>query len=133
MAKQVTINQSFFNKLSKIEEIAGDKVEEKLLSLGSYAVQISPVDSGAYIESMSFRPVGSGGGRMRSSENRPSLPSGVKQDAKEEAKAELANDLVAFKKDIIEKGGAVLRNRAPHANEVEDMYDVFRRTKGRFK
>lgn len=133
MATQVTVNQSFFDKLSKINELIGDKVEDKLLSLGSYAVQISPVDTGAYVESMSFRPVGSGGGRMRSSDNRVPVPEGSKQDVKEAAKAELSNDLRAYKKDIIEKGGAVLRNRAPHSNDVEDKYDVFRRTKGRFK
>lgn len=133
MSKQVTINQSFFKKLARLEEIVGDKTEEKLMSLGSYAVQISPVDTSAYVQSMSFRPIGSGGGRMRSSNNRTPLPSAAKQDAKDQAKAELANDLKAYRNDILERGGAVLKNRAPHANDVEDKYDVFRRTKGRFK
>lgn len=133
MSKQVTINKSFFDKLDKISDIVGDSLEEHLLSIGSYAVQVSPVDTGAYVESMSFRPIGSGGGRMRSSDNKPPVPSGSKQDVKNGAKAELKSDLKAYKRDILAKGGAVLKNRSPHSNDVEDNHDVFRRTKGRFK
>ena len=132
MANQITINKSFFDKLGRLEELVGDTVEDKLVSIGSYAVQISPVDTAAYIESFSIVPKGSGGGRSRTSRGRRKLSTPEKQGAKDEAKSQLIADISSIKESIVENGGAILRNRSPHSNIVEDKYDVFRRTRGRF-
>ena len=127
---QVTISPRFQAKMDKLQELYGEKVEEKLVSLGQYAVQISPVYSGAFVESWSLRPIGSGGGRSRQS--RPD-PTPDPQGKKEEAKSMVAGDAVTYREQIIERGGAVLTNRAPHAKEVDRKYDTIGRVRDRFR
>jgi len=105
---QVTISRRFQQKLDRMSELAGERVEEQLVSLGRYAVQISPVYSGAFVESWSLRPVGSSGGRSRQS--RPD-PAPDKQAKKEEAKALIQGDAEKYAEQIAEQGGAVLTNR----------------------
>ena len=126
---QVTVRPSLQKKLDGVKKLYGDKVEEQLVNLGRYAVQISPVYSGAFVESWSLRPIGSGGGRSRQSrdEQVPDV-----QAKKEEAKAMIEGDAVRFKEQIIEKGGAVLTNRAPHAKEVNDKHQTINRIKDTF-
>ncbi len=136
MAKQSTvkINKGALDaKFKRAEELFGEKVEEKLVSLGSYAVQISPVDTGAYVSSFSIRPRGSSSGRRRTSEGKPSLTTGAKQGAKDSAKAALQQDVERFRDDILDREGAVLTNRSPHAQDVEQDHLVFSRTKDRFR
>jgi len=127
---QVTVSPSFQKKMSRMDELVGERLEEQLVSLGKYAVQISPVYSGAFVESWSLRPVGSGGGRSRQS--RPN-PAPDKQAKKEEAKSMIENDAVTYAEQIGEQGGAVLTNRAPHATEVEKEHAVLSRVKDRFR
>lgn len=130
MVTQVTISPSFQKKMEKLHELYGDKIEEKLLNFGRYAVEISPVDTGAFVESWSLRPIGSSGGRSRTSDNRP--PKDYRA-AKDEARALIEADAVAYKDQIIERGGAVLRNRAPHAKEVDRKYQTIGRVRDRFR
>ena len=130
MVTQVTISPSFQKKMRKIEELAGDSIQEKLVSLGSYAVSISPVYSGAFVESWSLRPIGSGGGRSRTA--RPERVTDVAAK-KEEGKANIAGDAQTYKKEILEKGGAILTNRAPHAKEVDAKHLTITRVKDRFR
>src|SRR6056297_2916171 len=119
MVTQVTISPQFQKKMDKLEELVGDRVDEKLQSLGEYAVQISPVYSGAFAESWSIRPIGSGGGRSRQSrdERVPDV-----QAEKEEAKGNIRSDVATYSEQILENGGAELNNRAPHAKEVDAKY-----------
>jgi len=42
-------------------------------------------------------------------------------------------DVAKFGQEIIEKGGAILINRAPHAGEVERLYGVFARVSDKFR
>jgi hypothetical protein len=115
MSKQITINDSFYKKIGGIKAAAEEKVKDRAEAIVDYAVSISPVDTGAYVESFSVVPRGAGGGRMRSSKGRAKAPNPIA--VKEQEAARLKSDL--DKIDIVESGGFVLRNRAPHANSVE--------------
>jgi len=130
MVTQVTISPQFQKKMDKLEELVGDRVDEKLQSLGEYAVQISPVYSGAFAESWSIRPIGSGGGRSRQS--RPERVPDA-QAKKEEAKALIRSDVATYSEQILDQGGAVLTNRAPHAKEVDAKYATIATVRDRFR
>ena len=130
MVNQVTISPSFQKKMTKLTELVGDNIQEKLVSLGSYAVQISPVYSGAFVESWSLRPIGSGGGRSRMSRADPTPNPEAK---KEEGKANIVGDANTYKDQILAQGGAVLTNRAPHAKEVDEKYMTVQRVRDRFR
>jgi|TARA_B110000908_G_scaffold131331_1_gene154560 hypothetical protein len=127
---QVTISPNFQKKMSKLEELVGEQIDEKMLSLGTYAVEISPVYSGAFAESWSIRPMGSGGGRSRAS--RPDKVPDV-QSKKEEAKGLIAQDVAQYSDQILKSGGAVLSNKAPHAKEVDAKYATVARVRDRFR
>mgnify|MGYP000886644448 CR=1 FL=1 len=117
MAKQVT----FKAIKDRIETVAAQKVEERLQSISQYAVSISPVDTGAYVTSFSIGKAGFGGGRSRTSHGKPNNQN--PESKRQEALGQLYNDIegLAIKQDL-EDGNAkfTLRNRAPHANTVED-------------
>jgi len=130
MVTQVTISPQFQKKMDKLDELIGERVDEKLQSLGEYAVQISPVYSGAFAESWSIRPIGSGGGRSRQS--RPERVPDA-QAKKEEAKALIRSDVVTYSEQILDQGGAVLTNRAPHAKEVDAKYATIATVRDRFR
>lgn len=129
MAKQVTINQSFYKKMDALRNGVKERVWSKGEEVVSYAVAVSPVDTGAYVESFSVVARGAGGGRSRTSNNRPSIVD--KDSKKQEEAARLRADVRAI--DPLEEGGFTLRNRAPHSNEVEQKHNVFLRTKDRFR
>ena len=129
MAKQITINQSFYQKMEKLENQVREKVWSKGEEVVSYAAAISPVQTGAFVESFSVVPRGSGGGRSRSSEGRPVLAD--KAGKKQEEAARLRAEVRTV--DPLEENGFTLRNRAPHANVVEARHAVFLRTKDRFR
>jgi len=140
MVTQVTISPSFQKKMSKLEELIGDNIAEKLTSLGHYAVEISPVYSGAFVQSWSLVPIGSGGGRSRTSaygregDKRLMNPERVNaESAKADAKTLIDGDVSKIKDRILKDGGAVLTNRAPHAKIVDDKYLTIQRVKNRFR
>ena len=129
MVTQVTVSPSFQAKMTKLEQLYGDKIEDKLTSLGLYAVEISPVYSGAFVESWSLRPIGSGSGRRR-------ISTDVRKDnaaAKGDARNNILKDAADYKKQIVEQGGAVLTNRSPHAEDVDKKYDTVGRVRDRFR
>lgn len=128
---KVTLNQKTLDKkFAKADELIGDKIEEKITSLGTYAVQISPVYSGAFVESWSVRPLGSGGGRSRQS--RPERAPDA-QAKKEEAKAMIRSDVAQYRGQIVEQGGAVLTNRAPHARAVDAKHGTLATVRDKFR
>ena len=129
MSKQVTINQSFYRKMDELENIAKERILSKGEEIVSYAAIISPVQTGAYVESFSVVPRGAGGGRSRSSDNKPIVADkqGKKLAEAERLKAEVRQI------DPLESDGFTLRNRAPHANDVERKHNVFLRVKDRFR
>lgn len=129
MSVQVTINQSFYKKMEQIENRVKQEVWSKGEEIVSYAAAISPVKTGAFVESFSVVPRGSGGGRSRSSAGRPDAPD---KDAKRLEEADrLRAEVRAI--DPLEENGFTLRNRAPHAKAVDDKYRTFLRVKDRFR
>ena len=130
MVTQVTISPSFQKKMTKLRELYGDAIEEKLTSLGLYAVEISPVDTGAFVESWSLRPIGSSSGRRRQREGKPSKDT---ETAKADARQNILTDAATYKDQIIDKGGAVLVNRSSDAKTVDEKFMTVRRVRDRFR
>jgi len=124
----------------RISDLAEEKIEERLEDLADYATRISPVDTGAYVTSFSIKRAGAGGGRSRSSENKPRNQN--PETKKQEAYGQLLTDIQALNiSDMIENGNVriTLRNRSPHARDVEDGanwrssgYHVFARIRRKF-
>lgn len=130
MVTQVTISPSFQKKMTKFHELYGDAIEDKLTSLGLYAVQISPVDTGAFVESWSLRPIGSSSGRRRQREGKPSKDTTI---AKEDARQNILSDAATYKDQIIKQGGAILVNRSSDAKEVDEKFMTVQRVRDRFR
>jgi hypothetical protein len=137
MAKQVTLKAT----KDRIKAVAEQEIEERLKDVAEYAVNISPVDTGAYVESFSMGRAGFGGGRSRSSNNKPKNPNPEAKRA--EAYSALVGDIQGMNiKQMLEQEDVrfTLRNRAPHANTVEDGsswqrtdgYYVFTKIRNRF-
>lgn len=128
---RTTVNLSSTKaKIEKAEEKIKEELQEELTGIGNYAVQISPVYSGAFAESWSIRPRGSGGGRSRKS--RPERVPDV-QAKKEEAKGLIAGDIAQYIDQILERGGATLNNRAPHARAVDAKYGTVATVRDKFR
>jgi hypothetical protein len=140
MAKQTTlkVNKSFDNKLKKITEIAEEAIRDNLGNIANYAVAISPVDTGAYVESFSMLSVGQGGGRKKNSETEARRSRRVWENTASRkeftgiALENLRQDIDKFDLERSEK--VVLRNRADHAQDVEDKwgYSVFTKVRNKF-
>lgn len=124
----------------RLNDMAEEAIEERLEDLADYATRISPVDTGAYVTSFSIKRGGQGGGRSRSSENKPRNQNPETKRA--EAYGQLVTDIQALNiSDMIENGNVriTLRNRSPHARDVEDGsnwrssgYHVFSRIRRKF-
>jgi hypothetical protein len=128
---KVKVNsQSLSLKLDKLKEKANRKALDKVRRIGQDVVQVSPVDTGAFVESWSILPKGSGGGRSKSSKTPArravsgKLSEGQKQQLREKSKVALESDLAKFGEQILNLGGAVIRNRAPHQPYVERKYNI---------
>lgn len=128
---QITINRSFYKKMEQMENQIKEKIWLKGEEVVSYAVAISPIDTGAYVESFSVVDRNSGGGISRSSLGRPKLELSVKEGVKKDEAERLRQEVRSI--DPLEEKGFTLRNRSPHNKTVEDKHGVFLRTKDRFR
>ncbi len=128
----------------KIENRVTDEVEQKFDEIASYAVYVAvpdqSIDTGAYVTSFSIGPAGFGGGRSRSSNNKPKNQN--PQAMKDQAYSQLIGDIdrIDFK-TMLESDDPrfTLKNRAPHARDVEDGanwkrsgYHVFAKIRNQF-
>ena len=128
----------------KIENRVAGEVEQKFDEIASYAVYVAvpdqSIDTGAYVTSFSIGKAGFGGGRSKSSDNRPKNQN--PQAMKDQAYSQLIGDIdrIDFK-TTLESGDArfTLRNRSPHARDVEDGsnwrrsgYHVFAKIRNQF-
>jgi hypothetical protein len=135
MQTTLKINPSLQQKLAAAQFKAEGLLKEKLEAIADYTVSISPVDTGAYIESFSILPAGSSGGRMKNSETSARKSRSVKnntasrQDFVTKATENLLTDINAL--DLKTTDRVVLRNRATHAQDVEEKwgYHIFARVK----
>lgn len=135
------VKSTFSSFTAKIENIAAEQVEDRLQYVANYALVVSPVDTGAYVESFSLGRAGFSGGRMKKSDARSKSvdPEATRQVARNN----LYQDIQGLDiKQMLEAGNAkfTLRNRAPHARDVEngenwdkDGYHVFRKIRSKFR
>ena len=93
----------------KIENRVADEVEQKFDEIASYAVYVAvpdqSIDTGAYVTSFSIGKAGFGGGRSRSSDNKPKNQN--PQAMKDQAYSQLIGDIdrIDFKA-MLESGDA---------------------------
>lgn len=113
---QATVAKSFFKKLELLEQKTEQMIKDKASEIITDAVDLSPVDSGAFVESWQINPRGQTASRARSSAGRPSLPEGSKQPKREEEKARLNARVASF--DMDDLSGFTLTNRAPHISQI---------------
>tara|TARA_R110002126_G_scaffold235567_1_gene379305 strand:+ start:1258 stop:1674 length:417 start_codon:yes stop_codon:yes gene_type:complete len=137
----MSIQATFAGIKNKIETKSAEAIEERLGDIADYAVMISPVSTGAYVNSFSIGKAGFGGGRVQSSANKPMYQDEgfMKQQALDNLYGDI--DRLAVKQGL-EDGNArfTLRNRSEHATNVENgtgwtrtkAYEVFRKVKGNF-
>ena len=126
----MSIQTTFDGIKNRIETKSAEAIEERLEDIAQYAVMISPVSTGAYVNSFSIGKAGFGGGRAKSSKD---APRGQNEQAKQqEALGNLYTDIqgLAIKQEL-EDGNArfTLRNRSEHAQDVEDG-EGWQRTEG---
>lgn len=144
MAYGGSIQATMQSVKDKIETATAQVVEEKFEEIAEYTIYVAvpdqSIDTGAYVTSFSIGPAGFGGGRSRSSHNKPR-----RQDPrakKDEGFSQLMSDIQGIDfKTMVESGNTkfTLRNRSPHSRDVEnggswqkDGYHVFARIRNRF-
>ena len=111
----IKINSSFNQKMNKLDETVEDAVYNKLFDIAQTTVDLSPVDTGAYVTSHSFQTNTSSRGRGKSSRNKPRKQN--KQAMRQEGLNNLVQDINALDLSSTEK--ITLRNDSPHARVVE--------------
>jgi hypothetical protein len=112
----IKVNPSLGAKIKAMQEELDVSVKSVLKGMANDLVEWSPVDTGAYVNSHSIRPAGIGGGRMKSSENKPRFqePEAQKAAAREELFTDINNLSIEDVKSI------TIRNRSKHASDVEN-------------
>ena len=125
-----SIQATFDSIRNKVEDKSGELIKEKFEGLADLtiytAVLDKAIDTGAYVTSFSIGPAGFGGGRSRTSNNKPRHQDPVAMKAT--ARSQLQSDINAIDfKGLLSTGKfrATLRNRAPHSDVVEKKYHVF--------
>ncbi len=118
MAKRsrIKINSSLARKMEMLDQDIEDEVKVNLMNIANTAVNLSPVDTGSYVNSFSFS-VGPGRPRGKSSRNKPKNQDILTQ--RESGLQNLVNDISRIT-DFSTKDSIVLRNSSPHARVVEN-------------
>ena len=128
---KAAISPSLQQKLDSINETIAEAAEFKLTQISEDIVRLSPVDTGAFVNSWSFKDNPSIG-RRKSSAGKPRRQDNARESGK--ALNNLANDIrLAFDKgstgglrgDLeVTAGTYYFINGAPHANKVELRYGI---------
>lgn len=122
MSIKLRVNtNSISTKIQKLEELGEQKVKENLREMVDIIVPRIPVDTGAYAESFSVRPSSDSGGRSRTSRGRPRNQS--TEEFRQIAESNMLSDIQVL--DLKDNTSVRLRNRAPHATEVENRLQIF--------
>ena len=138
--------QATFNSVKdKLNKAAADGVEERFEDIASYVIYVAvpdeSIDTGAYVTSFSIGAAGFGGGRSRTSNNKPrnQNPSVMKDQGFAQLQYDIQN--INFE-DLVKSGNTrfTIRNRSPHAADVEnggirwrkDGYHVFTKIRNKF-
>ena len=120
---QVTVAQSFFKKIALLEEKVEQRVMDKASDIVTDAVDLSPVYTGAFVESWQINPRGERSRRARSSAGRTPLPEGAKEAKRETEKSRLLSRVASF--DFSTLDGFTLTNTAPHNEFIEENPRVY--------
>lgn len=109
------VNPSLKQKMRMVEDQVEDLVRKKLTAIAQTTVDLSPVDTGAYVTSHSFKTNTSSRGRGKSSANKPR---GQNPETKRrEGLDNLIYDINSLDLKTLKK--VTLRNDSPHAQDVE--------------
>ena len=114
MRTELKVMPSLQRKIDGLKELAEQQVERKLVDIAQTAVDLSPVDTGAYVTSFSFS-TGAGRPRGKSSKGKPKANA---QAARSEGLSNLIKDLERIP-SLLDTTSIVLRNNSPHAVAVE--------------
>ena len=114
MKTELKVMPSLQRKIDGLKELAEQQVERKLVDIAQTAVDLSPVDTGAYVTSFSFS-TGAGRPRGKSSKGKPKANA---QAARSEGLSNLIKDLERIP-SLLDTTSIVLRNNSPHAVAVE--------------
>ena len=114
MRTQLKVMPSLQRKIDGLKALAEQQVERKLVDMAQTAVDLSPVDTGAYVTSFSFS-TGAGRPRGKSSKGKPRANP---QAARSEGLSNLIKDLERIP-SLLDTTSIVLRNNSPHAVAVE--------------
>jgi len=114
MRTQLKVMPSLQRKIDGLKALAEQQVERKLVDMAQTAVDLSPVDTGAYVTSFSFS-TGAGRPRGKSSKGKPKANA---QAARSEGLSNLIKDLEKIP-SLLDTTSIVLRNNSPHAVAVE--------------
>ena len=114
MRTELKVMPSLQRKIDGLKALAEQQVERKLVDMAQTAVDLSPVDTGAYVTSFSFS-TGAGRPRGKSSKGKPRANP---QAAKSEGLSNLIKDLERIP-SLLDTTSIVLRNNSPHAVAVE--------------
>ena len=124
------INSSLAKKMQNARNEATEAKKKLLLEIAKQVTEISPVDTGAYVTSHSFKTRADSSGRSRSSKGKPTKQNPAQK--KQEGFDQLVDDLNGI--NIAEAEKITLRNDSPHAQtvEVKHGYYVYQKIKQRF-
>ncbi len=111
----IKINSSFNQKMDKLDETVENAVYSKLVDIAQTTVELSPVDTGAYVTSHSFQTNTSSRGRGKSSRRKPRKQN--EQAMRQEGLNNLVQDINAL--NLSDTTKITLRNDSPHARVVE--------------
>ena len=114
MRTELKVMPSLQRKIDGLKALAEQQVERKLIDMAQTAVDLSPVDTGAYVTSFSFS-TGAGRPRGKSSKGKPKANA---QAARSEGLSNLIKDLERVP-SLLDTTSIVLRNNSPHAVAVE--------------
>ena len=115
MKASLKVNSSFYKKMEILDEYVEEYVSDQLIEIAQTAVNLSPVDTGAYVTSFSYS-VGAGRPRGKSSDNKPKGQNA--QAMRQEGLSNLMSDI--NKVDLKNTTSITLRNGSPHAYDVEE-------------
>jgi len=144
MAYGRSIQATMDSVKNKINVASAEALEQKFDEIAAYTIYVAvpdeSIDTGAYVTSFSIGPAGFGGGRSRSSDNKPRNQN--PQAKKDEGYTQLSSDIEGIDfKSMLESGNMrfTLRNRAPHSQDVEngenwqrEGYHVFQKIRREF-
>ena len=120
---QVTVGKSLFKQVDLLGQKLESAVMEKASDIVTDAVDLSPVHTGAFVESWQINPRGERSRRARSSAGRTPLPEGAKEAKRETEKSRLLSRVASF--DFSTLDGFTLTNTAPHNEFIEENPRVY--------